>query len=90
MKFGNLCIVGHNYLDDRFFSQVPTLELGDTITLMDNYGEIVTYIMYDKYQVDPTDISCLSQNTNGNKEVTLITCNNDGSERVITKFREQK
>ena len=87
---GNLCIVGHNYRDTRFFSQVPTLELGDTIILTDNYGEAITYVMYDKYNVDPTDISCLNQNTNGQREVTLITCNYDGSERVITKFREQK
>ena len=82
--------MGHNYRDTRFFSKVPTLELGDTIILTDNYGKDITYIMYDKYQVDPTDISCLDQNTNGRKEVTLITCNYDGSERVITKFREQK
>ena len=87
---GNLCIVGHNYRDTRFFSQVPTLELGDTIIVTNNYNEAVTYELYDKYEVDPSDISCLKQNTDGNKEVTLITCNYDGSARVITKFREQK
>ena len=89
-EVGNFCIVGHNYRDSRFFGKVPTLELGDTISLTDNYGRTITYVMYDKYEVDPTDISCLDQNTNGRKEVTLITCNYDGSQRVITKFREQK
>ena len=88
-EVGNLCIVGHNYLNSRFFSKVPTLELGDTMNLTDNYGETITYYLYDKYMVDPTDISCLEQNTNGKKEVTLITCNNNGSKRVIAKFREK-
>ncbi len=87
---GNLCIVGHNYRNTKFFSKVPTLELGDTIILTDNYNRAITYVLYDKYEVDPSDISCLDQNTNGKKEVTLITCNDDGSKRVITKFREQK
>lgn len=89
-QVGNLCIVGHNYRDTRFFSQVPDLELGETITLTDNYGKTVTYVMYDKYNVEPTDLSCLSQDTHGRREVTLITCTYDGSERVIAKFKEQK
>lgn len=87
---GNLCIVGHNYLNSKFFSKVPTLSLGDTMNLTDNFGRTITYVLYDRYTVDPTDISCLDQNTNGKKEVTLITCNNDGSARVISKFREQR
>ena len=87
---GNFCIVGHNYRDTRFFSQVPSMELGDTIILTDNYNKAVTYELYDKYEVDPTDISCLKQNTDGKREVTLITCTYDGSARVIAKFREQK
>ena len=44
--------------------------------------------MYNKYEVDPTDVSCTSQLTNGNKEVTLITCTNDSKLRVIVKARE--
>ena len=90
MKCGNLCIVGHNYRDTRFFSKVPTLEIGDTIDITDNYGRTITYIMYDKYSVDPKDTSCLNQATDGKKEVTLITCNYDGSLRVIEKYMEQK
>ncbi len=89
-QVGNLCIVGHNYRNRKFFSKVPTLEIGDTMQLTDNYGKTITYVLYDKYSVDPTDFSCLDQNTNGKKEVTLITCNNDGSQRVIAKFTEQK
>ena len=57
--------------------------------LTDNYGDTVTYVLYDKYTVDPTDVSCLNPESNGKREVTLITCTYDGSARVISKFREK-
>ncbi len=87
-EIGNFCIVGHNYHDTRFFSKVPTLEKGDTLELTDTTGRTITYAMYDKYTVEPTDVSCTTQRTNGKKEVTLITCTTDNKLRVVTKFRE--
>ena len=89
-EVGNLCIVGHNYKNKSFFSKVPTLEIGDEITITDQKGRTISYTMYDKYEVDPSDTSCLIQNTDGKKEVTLITCTNDTLRRVITKYREKK
>lgn len=88
-EVGNFCIVGHNYHDTRFFSQVPSLEFGDTVELTDTAtGRTLTYSLYDKYEVVPSDVSCTSQLTNGKKEVTLITCTRDSKRRVIAKFRE--
>ena len=84
-EIGNFCIVGHNYRNKKFFSKVPTLEMGDTVKLTDLSGRTVTYKIYDKYTVDPTDVKCTSQLTNGKKEVTLITCTNDSKQRVIVK-----
>lgn len=86
-EVGNYCIVGHNYRNTRFFSKVPNLVVGDTFTLTDMTGRTITYQIYDKYTVDPTDVSCTSQLTNGTKEVTLITCTNDSKQRVIVKSR---
>ena len=48
----------------------------------------MSYSVYDKFEVDPTDTSCTSQHTNGQKEITLITCTNDSKRRVIVKARE--
>ena len=48
----------------------------------------IEYAVYDKYEVLPEDDSCTNQNTNGKKEVTLITCTNDSKKRVIVKARE--
>lgn len=86
-EIGNYCIVGHNYRNSKFFSKVPTLQNGDIIRITDMSGKVVEYSVYSKYNVVPTDVSCTSQETNGKKEITLITCTNDSKERVIVKAR---
>lgn len=89
-EVGNFCIVAHNYRNSRFFSKVPTLEVGDTIQLTDLTGRTITYSVYDKHEVDPSDTSDTTQMTGGKKEVTLITCTNDNKLRVIVKCKEVK
>ena len=84
-EVGNLCIAGHNYRNKRFFSKVPTLVVGDSIEITDLSGKTLKYVVYDKYTVDPSDVSCTSQLTNGRKIITLITCTNDSKQRVIVK-----
>lgn len=88
-KVGNFCIVGHNYRNKKFFSKVPTLVNGDIIEITAN-EETVKYSVYNKYNVDPTDVSCTTQKTNGKREITLITCTDDSKQRVIVKAREIK
>ena len=48
-------------------------------------GNTLTYTVYDIYVVEPTDLSCTSQRTNGNTEITLITCENGGQQRIVVK-----
>lgn len=87
-EVGNFCIVGHNYRSNKFFSHVPDLSIGDKIEIKDLNGQTIIYKIYDKYVVQPDDVSCTSQRTNGLKEVTLITCTDDSKLRVIVKARE--
>lgn len=89
-EVGNFCIVGHNYRNTRFFSKVPTLIEGDTIEITDLSGKTIPYKVYTKYQVDPTDVNCTSQLTNGRREITLITCTDDSKYRVVVKARQVK
>ena len=89
-EVGNLCIAGHNYRNKRFFSKIPTLQEGDIIEIKDLKDRTVKYEVYTIYTVDPTDVSCTSQITNGEKRVTLITCTNDSKQRVIVQAREKK
>ena len=89
---GNFCVVGHNYRNQRFFSKVPTLEIGEEILITDLTkdvkGNTVKYKIYNKYNVDPEDVSCLEQKTKGKNEITLITCTDDSKQRVIVKAKE--
>ena len=89
-EVGNFCIVGHNYRNTKFFSKVPQLEKGDTVNITDLTGRTLTYSVYNKYTVSPTEVNCIDQRTNGKKEITLITCTNDRKSRVIVKAREIK
>ena len=86
-EVGNLCIAGHNYKNSKFFSKVPNLQLGDKIEITDLSGRMLTYTVYDKFIVNPDELECPSQLTNGNKEITLITCTNDNKQRHIIKAR---
>ena len=89
-EVGNFCIVGHNYRNSQFFSKVPKLENGDIIQITDTFGEVVQYEVYDKFIVKNTDTACTSQQTEGRREITLITCTNaSNDDRVIVKAREK-
>jgi LPXTG-site transpeptidase (sortase) family protein len=87
-EVGNLCIAGHNYRNSKFFSKVLKLTVGDIIEITDLGDRTLKYSVYDKFTVDPTDVSCTSQLTNGKKIVTLITCTNDSKQRVVVKAKE--
>ena len=85
-KTGNLCIAGHNYGDT--FGWISSLDVGDEVNITDTYNRKVTYKVYEIERVLPEDNSCLYKNTNGEREITLITCNLGASKRVIVKAIE--
>ena len=84
-EVGNLCIAGHNYRNKKFFSKAINLVVGDIIEITDLNDQTLKYSVFDKYTVDPNDVSCTSQLTNGKKIITLITCTNDSQQRVVIK-----
>ena len=47
----------------------------------------VNYEIYKVYECSPYDLSCLGQNEDGKREVTIITCTPSGAKRVICKAR---
>lgn len=84
-EVGNLCIAGHNYHDYRFFSRINLLETGDTIKIYDVNGGVLEYKVTSKYTIDAYDNSCINQDTNGEKQITLLTCNNVTGSRTVVK-----
>ena len=86
-EVGNYCIAAHNYDKENMFNHIIELEIGDTIYLSDNRNGTVAYEVYDIYKAIPTNTEALLQNTNGKTEITLITCSDYSSKRIIVKAR---
>ena len=86
-QFGNFCVAGHNYGPANMFQNLKKLNINDEIYLTDIEGNKVKYIIYDTYTVLPNDTKCLSQKTNGEIELTLITCTFNSEKRIIIKAR---
>ena len=86
-EIGNFCIAGHNYVVSNMFHNLKKLEIGDEIFLTDKFKGTMEYKIYNKEIVNPRDVSCLSQETDGKVELTLITCTSDSQRRIIIKAR---
>ncbi|MCL2354701.1 MAG: sortase [Oscillospiraceae bacterium] len=54
------------------------------MTILGNY---TPYIIYDKFETNKDDTSSLTQNIDGEKELTLVTCNNTNGNRIIIKAK---
>ena len=89
-EIGNFCIAGHNFKNKNMFKNLKKLSVGDNLFIIDNDIGRVEYEIFDIYKVSPKDVACLLQETNGKREVTLITCTNDSKERIIVKAREKE
>ena len=88
-RVGNMCIAGHNYDNNSFFSNLFNLSIGDRIIIYDINNNSADYLVYAKYELIKEDISPTNQNTNGKKEVTLVTCNNFNNNRLIIKAKQK-
>ena len=86
---GNFCIAAHNYDKENMFNNIINLKLGDEIYLSDNKNGKIKYKVYDVYKAKPTDNTPLEQDTNGQVEITLITCSDYSSKRIIVKARKE-
>ena len=84
---GNFCICGHNYTG--ILKELKEMNEGDEFYIISkDTKERIDYKIYDMYSCEPTDLSCLAQNQDGRREVTLITCDPGGLTRLICKARE--
>ena len=84
-EVGNLCIAGHNYIDNTFFAKITNLEKDDEIAIFDLNGQMVNYYVTEKFEIENNDFSCTTQETNGEKWLTLMTCNSIKGTRIIVR-----
>lgn len=82
-KIGNTVIIGHNYRNGLFFSNNKKLQINNKILITDNSGNTLTYTIYNKFETTPEDTSFYTRDTNNKPEITLSTCNDDSSKRLI-------
>lgn len=82
-KPGNTLILGHNYRNGQFFANNKNLSVGDTIYITDLSGKRLSYTIYDKFETNTEDTEFITRNTNGAREISLQTCTDDGSLRLI-------
>lgn len=87
---GNICIAGHNYDNSLFFSKISTLSANDEIFIFDNNGTQYVYLVSDIYEVEASDLSPVLNYEENEKILTLVTCNNFNSNRIILKAKQKK
>ncbi len=88
-EVGNTVIFGHNYRNGLFFSNNKKLAVGDKILITDQKGETITYEIYKMYETTPNDASYMKRDTEGKREISLQTCTDDSSGRIIIWAREK-
>ena len=84
---GNVVIQGHNYRNGQFFSDNKKLSKGDRIYITDLNKKKVTYTVYKVFQTSESDTSFYNRDTDGKMEITLSTCTDDSSARIIVEAR---
>ena len=68
----NMVLVAHNDIYGEIFRDIQYLEPGDEIRIQANNNRWYSYVVYDKFVVEPSDVWVLAP---GNEPiVTLITC----------------
>ena len=80
---GNTLIIGHNYRNGQFFANNKNLSIGDKVYITDLTGKRLAYTIYDKFETTTEDTEFITRNTNGAREISLQTCTDDGSMRLI-------
>lgn len=87
-KPGNVVIVGHNYRNGVFFSNNKKLSKGDKIYITDLDKNRIAYTIYNIFEASDTDTKFYNRDTDGKREITLSTCTDDSSARLIIEARE--
>ncbi len=86
---GNVVIVGHNYRNGMFFSNNHKLKNGDSIYIT-SAEETVIYEIYNMYYTTPDDAEYMRRPLeDGAREISLSTCNDDSSQRLVIWAKEK-
>ena len=86
---GHLVLLGHNYKSGAHFGNLKKLKKGAEIFLTDTATNTrLRYEVYEIKTIRPDDFNALKE-SRGSFGLTLLTCQNDGNDRMILRC-EQK
>ncbi len=88
-QIGNTVILGHNYRNGTLFAKIGKLTKGKSIFIKDETGKEIEYEVYKVFSAKDNDSSFYSATYEGKREITLSTCNKDGSARTIVQAVEK-
>lgn len=86
---GNTVVIGHNYRNGMFFSNLKKLSNGAKIYVTDYRGKSITYEVYNKFEASSTDTSFYTRDTGGLAELTLSTCTDASNDQRTIIFAKQ-
>ena len=82
----NSCIAGHSStVYNNIFNDLYKIKMDDEIIITTSNGEF-TYVVNEIFETEPTNMNVLNQD-NDIKELTIVTCANQGKDRLIVKGR---
>lgn len=85
---GNTVIMGHNFRDGTFFSNLKNLKNGDVIYITDLTGTKIKYTIYNMYTTSASDFDYAVRDTAGKREISLSTCTDDVQARLVIWAKE--
>ncbi len=85
---GNCALAGHNGgTYGRYFGDIDELENGDEVKMINLLGEEYTYEVYDSFVVEPHETYVVKELDEPGKILTMVTCTNYGTQRLIVRAR---
>ncbi len=84
-NYGNFCIAGHNKAG--VFEKLAEMEVGDTFKIIEPNLTETKYQITEIYSSEADNLKCLLQDDN-KIEITLVTCENASTTRLIVKAEE--
>ena len=85
---GNCALAGHNgghY--SRYFKDIKDLVKGDPVILTDLNGLEYTYNVTESFVVEPSDVYVVEDLGIKGKYLTMVTCTNGGTQRLIVRAK---
>ncbi|MBR6504519.1 MAG: sortase [Clostridia bacterium] len=90
-QVGNTVIMGHTYFhgenSGKFFTNNNQLSIGDIIYITDQYDVEIAYEIYEINKFKSSDVSYYERDTEGKKEITLVSSPDD--KRLVIFAKEK-